>query len=85
MMNLQAVTGFSWSLVAEKKSMFDVSMVISLVLMYTGMSAPSIYRVLLPIALVCTRCFQFILYGFHTKDKRQDQDIHSISHDAPEA
>ena len=45
MMNIQAVAGFSWSLLlsdVEKKSMFDVSMVISLVLMYTGMSIPSI-------------------------------------------
>ena len=56
-MNLQAVTGFSWSLVAEKKRLFDVSMVISLVLMYTGGCAPSVYIVLLAIALVCTRCF----------------------------
>ena len=58
MMNIQAVAGFSWSLLlsdVEKKSMFDVSMVISLVLMYTGMIIPSLYIVGLAVALVCIK------------------------------
>ena len=57
-MNIQAVAGFSWSLLlsdVEKKSMFDVSMVISLVLMYTGMNIPSLYIVGLAVALVCIK------------------------------
>ena len=62
MMNIQAVAGFNWSLVAsdvEKKSMFDVSMVISLVLMYTGMSIPSLYIVVLAVVLVCIKIAVF--------------------------
>ena len=54
-MNIQAVAGFSWTLVADKKRLFHVSMVISTVLIVTGMSIPITYVVMLVIALVCTR------------------------------
>ena len=54
-MNIQALSGFSWTLITDKKLLFDVSCTISLVLMYTGMSIPLTYIVMLVIALVCTR------------------------------
>ena len=54
-MNTQAVAGFSRTLVPKKKRLFDVFLAISLVLIFTGMSIPIIYVVMLAIALVCTR------------------------------
>ena len=54
-MNIQALAGYSWTLVPKKKCRFDVFCGISWVLIFTGMSIPFIYIVMLAIALVCTR------------------------------